>query len=166
MTGTVAAVCTSDRRGRKTVQKQIVLRSDHGIEGDVHAGPWHRQVSLLDEESIEQMRAKGLSLPDGAFGENIVTRGIDLMSIPEGGRIEVGSGVVLELTQHGKECHTRCSIYYQAGDCIMPRRGVFARVVQGGVIRPGDPLCYEHDVAVEVPERARSSSSLGEMRIL
>jgi molybdenum cofactor synthesis domain-containing protein len=134
--GRVVEVCVSERKG---VQKHPIeiaaLVVGHGIEGDAHAGSWHRQVSLLAEEEIERMRARGLELPPGAFGENIVTRGFDLAALELGRRFRVGEGAVLQVTQLGKECHDHCAIYEQAGDCIMPRRGVFARVRRGGTVR-------------------------------
>jgi len=114
-----------------------------GIEGDAHAGPWHRMVSLLAEESVDKMRAAGLDVGPGAFAENLTTRGLDLLALPLGTRLRVGAHVVLELTQHGKECHSRCAIYYEAGDCVMPREGVFAQVVAGGEIRTGDEIAVE-----------------------
>jgi MOSC domain-containing protein YiiM len=121
----------------KGVQKQpvdrAVLRPEHGIVGDAHAGPWHRQVSLLADEDIELMRERGLVVGPGAFAENLTTSGVPLATLPVGTRLYLGEAV-LEVTQIGKECHTRCAIYEQTGDCVMPRRGVFARVIQGGEI--------------------------------
>ena len=118
----------------KGVQKhevpEIVLKENFGIEGDAHAGAWHRQVSLLAGEAVDAMKAKGLALAAGAFGENIVTRGVDWSRARVGDRIAIGE-VELEITQIGKECHSRCAIYYAAGDCIMPKQGIFARVLQG-----------------------------------
>jgi MOSC domain-containing protein YiiM len=114
----------------------IEVRENYGIEGDAHAGDWHRQVSLLAQESIDKMRALGLDVTTGDFAENITTSGIDLVSLPIGSRLTMGD-VLLEVTQIGKECHTRCAIYYQAGDCVMPREGIFARVLRGGRITPG-----------------------------
>lgn len=134
----VVAVCISVKKGeRKTPVAEVRVRENHGIVGDAHAGEWHRQVSLLAEESIAKMRALGLDVTMGDFAENITTRGIELVSLPVGNRLQVGK-TILEVTQIGKECHTRCAIYYQAGDCIMPKEGIFARVITGGVIRPGD----------------------------
>ena len=112
---------------------------NHGIVGDAHAGDWHRQVSLLAQESIDKMRALGLDVNAGDFAENITTSGIDLVSLPIGTRLQVGE-TLLEVTQIGKECHTRCAIYDQAGDCVMPKEGIFARVLSGGTIRPGDSV--------------------------
>ena len=116
---------------------QVEVREDHGIVGDAHAGDWHRQISLLALESIAKMQALGLDVGEGDFAENITTEGVDLVSLPIGTRITLGE-TLLEVTQIGKECHTRCAIFYQAGDCVMPKEGIFARVITGGVVRPGD----------------------------
>jgi cyclic pyranopterin phosphate synthase len=138
----VKAVCVSaEKHVQKDEVDRVHLVEDYGIEGDAHAGFAHRQVSLLAEESVEKMRAKGLrDLRPGAFGENILTEGIDLLSLRVGDRLRVGEEVVLEISQVGKECVDRCAIYYAAGDCIMPREGIFARVIRGGWIHPGDPI--------------------------
>ncbi len=121
----------------KGVQKhevpEIVLRENYGIEGDAHAGAWHRQVSLLASEAIDAMKAKGLPLAPGAFGENIVTRGVDWSRAKVEEIIVIGT-VKLQITQIGKECHSRCAIYYAAGECIMPSQGIFAKVLKGGKI--------------------------------
>lgn len=131
---TIEAVCISAEKGvQKHEVQQIVLRQGHGIEGDAHAGPWHRQVSLLAGEAVDTMKAKGLELAAGAFGENIVTRGVDWTQARVGETIQIGD-VSLEITQIGKECHKRCAIYYAAGDCIMPRQGIFTKVLNGGTI--------------------------------
>ena len=136
--GQVVAVCISENKGeRKTPVQAVELRENHGIVGDAHAGDWHRQVSLLASESIDKMRKLGLDVDSGDFAENITTSGIELVSLPIGTRLRVGE-TLLEVTQIGKECHTRCAIFYQAGDCVMPKEGIFARVITGGVIRPGD----------------------------
>jgi len=119
--------------------RAATVREQWGIEGDAHAGEWHRQVSLLAMESIDKIRARGLAVDPGAFAENITTIGVDLVSMTPGDSLFVGEAE-LEITQIGKECHTRCSIYYLAGDCVMPREGVFARVLRGGVIRVGDSI--------------------------
>ncbi|MBU4193896.1 MAG: MOSC domain-containing protein [Actinobacteria bacterium] len=111
-----------------------------GLEGDAHGGDTHRQVSLLAEESIDRMRAKGLEVGPGAFGENMTTRGIDLASLPVGKRLRVGETVVLEVTQIGKECSEPCAIYYKVGECVMPGEGVFARVLEGGEVSRGDEI--------------------------
>jgi MOSC domain-containing protein YiiM len=112
---------------------EIALKENFGIEGDAHAGPWHRQVSLLAGEAIDAMKAKGLALAPGAFGENIVTRGVDWSRAKVGETIAIGD-VELQITQIGKECHSHCAIYYTAGECIMPSRGIFAKVLRGGKI--------------------------------
>jgi len=127
----------------KGVRKTPVAQAEVGPQGltnDAHAGDWHRMVSLLAEESIAKMQAAGLDVGAGDFAENLTTRGLDLLALPLGTRLRVGPDTVLELTQHGKECHNRCAIYYQAGDCVMPREGVFAKVIQEGEIHTGDPI--------------------------
>lgn len=140
MAGTVRAVCVSENKGeRKKPAGSVEVRENHGIVGDAHAGDWHRQVSLLASESIDKMRALGLNVDAGDFAENITTSGIDLVSLPIGSRLQAGQ-VLLEVTQIGKECHTRCAIYYQAGDCVMPKEGIFARVLKGGTITVGTEL--------------------------
>lgn len=138
--GRIIAVCTSEKKGtQKREVPSIVLKKDWGIEGDAHAGHWHRQVSLLALEQIEEFRAKGADIAFGAFGENVVTEGLDLRELPVGTRFLLGEAL-LELTQIGKECHSHCEIYKAMGDCIMPREGVFAKVLEGGVVRSGDEI--------------------------
>ncbi len=140
MNGTVVSVNISPQKTvRKTPVDEATLAPEHGIVGDAHAGEWHRQVSLLAEESIEKMRDTGLDVGAGDFAENITTRGIDLLSLPIGTKLRLGKAQV-EVTQIGKECHTRCAIYYQAGDCVMPREGIFVRVLDGGSVRAGDSV--------------------------
>ena len=137
---TVKAVCISENKGeRKKPAAAVELRENHGIVGDAHAGDWHRQISLLASESIDKMRALGLDVDSGDFAENITTTGIELVSLPIGTRLKVGP-TLLEVTQIGKECHNRCAIYDQAGDCVMPKEGIFARVITGGVVKPGDEI--------------------------
>ncbi len=137
--GTVVSVNLSAKKTvRKTPGTHGTLVLDRGFEGDAHAGDWHRQVSLLAEESIGTMVDKGLDVGAGDFAENITTRGIDLMALPVGSVLEIGDGVVLEVSQIGKVCHTKCAIYYQAGDCVMPREGVFAVVREAGDVDTGD----------------------------
>ncbi|WP_321531935.1 MOSC domain-containing protein [uncultured Desulfuromonas sp.] len=137
--GQVVAVCISERTGeQKKAVDSIQLVEDYGIVGDAHGGT-ERQVSLLAKESIDSMRAKGLTLADGDFAENIVTSGVDLLKTDIGTRIEVAD-VILEVTQIGKTCHQRCAIYHQAGDCVMPTQGIFVKVLQGGAISPGDQI--------------------------
>ncbi len=138
--GIVKAVCISENKGeRKRPVPAVELREQHGIVGDAHGGEWHRQISLLASESIDKMRALGLDVDAGDFAENITTTGIDLVSLPVGTRLKVGP-TLLEVTQIGKECHNRCAIYDQAGDCVMPKEGIFARVIGGGVVTPGDGI--------------------------
>lgn len=138
--GVIKAVCTSDIKGiQKTEQAAIELRPNWGIEGDAHAAPWHRQVSLLSFEQIEAFKNRGAEVGNGAFGENIIVEGFDLKSLPVGTRFTCND-VVLELTQIGKQCHAHCAIYHQMGDCIMPREGVFAKVLHGGHIKVGDEM--------------------------
>ena len=140
MSAQVVAVCISENKGeRKKPVAEVELREDHGIVGDAHAGDWHRQVSLLAIESIDKMRALGLDVTAGDFAENLTITGIELPQLPIGTRLTVGDAL-LEVTQIGKECHTRCAIYHQAGDCVMPREGIFARVLRGALVRPGDPV--------------------------
>ncbi len=146
MRGTVVAVCTSDKKGiRKRDVGEAQLKVNWGIEGDAHAAKWHRQVSLLAMESIDKMRQKGLNVGPGSFAENLTTQGIDLLALPIGSRVRIGSEVELEVTQHGKLCHERCAIYYAAGDCVMPREGIFARVLKGGRVKAGDPIAPVDD---------------------
>jgi len=135
------AVNISEKTGEKKHDVGHCLAiKDRGLEGDAHAGDWHRQVSLLADESIEKMRARGLDVWPGDFAENLTTRGMDLVSLPVGTRLRVGGTVVLEVTQIGKECDKPCAIYYQAGDCVMPREGIFASVVEGGEVHAGDDI--------------------------
>ncbi len=136
--GKVISLNVSKKKGvNKEPVAEVSLRVDHGIEGDAHAGDWHRQVSLLAEESINVMRAKGLELDPGAFAENITTEGINLVNLPVGTRL-VTEDTELEVTQIGKKCHQGCAIFQQVGDCIMPREGIFAKVIKPGKIHPGD----------------------------
>lgn len=140
MSGKVVAVCTSVNKGER---KKNIGRSNLlvglGLEGDAHAGFQHRQVSLLALESIEKMRAMGLDVHPGDFAENLTTEGLDLVTLPVGTRLKTGE-CLLEVSQIGKECHTRCAIYYQAGDCVMPKEGIFAIVLEGGMVSVGDTI--------------------------
>jgi len=140
--GKIIAVCKSDERGTKKEDvKEGILEEDFGLVGDAHADRCtHRQVSLLATESIDKMRALGLELKPGDFAENLITEGIELMSLPVGTRMTVGEQVVLEVTQIGKECHTMCAIFQQVGKCIMPEEGVFTRVIRGGTVKAGDRI--------------------------
>jgi MOSC domain-containing protein YiiM len=138
--GRIIALSVSDQKGvpKKNVP-EVEFLQDHGIAGDAHAGPWHRQVSLLALESIETMRRKGADVGPGAFAENITTQGLDLTSLQVGDHVFVGDAD-LEVTQIGKECHDRCAIFEAVGDCVMPREGIFTRVVAGGRVRVGDAV--------------------------
>lgn len=139
--GQIVAVCLSEKKGtRKKNVGQAELKEGHGLVGDAHAGPWHRQVSLLAEESINKAREAGLDVGPGDFAENLTTKGIDLVHLPVGTRLLVGNDALLEVTQIGKVCHTRCAIYRLVGDCIMPREGIFARVICGGSVKVGDTI--------------------------
>lgn len=138
--GIVRAVCTSERKGiQKKNQGKATFRVDHGIEGDAHAGNWHRQVSLLSYERIAAFNAQGADVVDGAFGENLVVEGFDFSTLPVGTRFVCGE-VILEMTQIGKECHNHCEIHKKMGTCIMPTQGVFAKVIHGGEIAVGDTI--------------------------
>ena len=147
--GKVIAVCTSEKKG---TQKQEVpsatLRENWGIEGDAHAGTWHRQVSMLALEKIEEFRNRGAKVDFGAFGENLIVEGYDLSKLPVGTRFCIGE-VMLEMTQIGKECHSHCAIHRVMGDCIMPREGIFTKVIKGGEVRPGD------EIVMYLPEKDR-----------
>lgn len=139
--GIIKAVCTSPEKGmRKKDVGEGLLVEEHGLKGDAHSGPWHRQVSLLAMESINKMVALGLDVGPGDFAENLTTEGIDLVHLPVGTRLKIGAEAVGEVTQIGKECHNRCAIYYQAGDCVMPREGIFIRVLAGGPVKTGDTI--------------------------
>lgn len=138
--GKIMAVCISEKRGtqKKNIDK-VRLIENFGLEGDAHDGNWHRQVSLLSYEKVRAFEEKGISVEDGAFGENLLVEGFDFKTLPIGTRFRCGD-VLLEMTQIGKECHSHCEIYQAVGDCIMPREGVFARVLHGGEIQIGDEM--------------------------
>lgn len=139
--GRVLAVNISEEKGtKKTNVQSCTLLKDFGLKGDAHGGPWHRQVSLLANESIEKMKTLGLKVGYGDFAENITTEGIDLVNLPIGTSIRIGGSVLLRVTQIGKDCHTRCAIYYQAGDCVMPKEGIFAEVIGEGEVKIGDEI--------------------------
>ena len=139
--GRVKTVSVSRKKGvKKTNVTQVRLVIDHGIEHDAHAGKWHRQVSMLAMESVSKIRDKGLDVNPGDFAENITTEGIDLCCLPIGTCMQIGDTVKVEVTQIGKECHNRCAIFHAVGDCVMPREGIFVRVLNGGVIRAGDSI--------------------------
>uniref|UniRef100_UPI003AB81DFC MOSC domain-containing protein n=1 Tax=Eisenbergiella sp. TaxID=1924109 RepID=UPI003AB81DFC len=138
--GKVMAVCTSPAKGtQKTNVGEALFIEDFGLEGDGHAGKWHRQVSLLSHDKIEEFRKRGAEVADGAFGENLVVEGFDFRNLPVGTRFRCND-VILEMTQIGKECHHGCEIFQKMGECIMPREGVFAKVIKGGRIRTGDVM--------------------------
>lgn len=138
--GIITGICISEAKGTaKYPVEQAELVVEHGLLGDAHAGSWHRQVSILSQEKIDAFRARGAQVAPGAFGENLIVQGIDLSALPVGSRLRSGS-VLLELTQIGKECHHGCAIFQAMGDCIMPREGVFCRVLAGGILRTGDML--------------------------
>jgi MOSC domain-containing protein YiiM len=141
--GTVVSVNVAAAKGmRKKPRAEILLVAGHGVEGDGHAGPWHRQVSLLARESIATMRAKGLDVGPGDFAENVTTEGVAVAELPLGTRLRL-AGCLVELTQIGKVCHDHCAIYRAAGDCVMPREGIFVRVLEGGPLRAGDEVVVE-----------------------
>ncbi len=142
MSGKVISINVSERKGvRKKPVEEVNILTEYGIEGDAHAsGDWHRQVSLLALESIKKMQDKGLKVGPGDFAENITTEGVDLMNLPVGTKLRLGGDIDAEVTQIGKLCHNRCAIYHQAGDCVMPREGIFIRVLSGGKLRTGDPV--------------------------
>ncbi|NPV81787.1 MAG: MOSC domain-containing protein [Firmicutes bacterium] len=150
MGGQVIAVCISERKGtpKRNIERSFLIEN-RGLEGDAHAGDWHRQVSLLAEESIEKMRMKGFDVKSGGFAENIATRDIDLASLPAGTRLQVGKDVILEVTQIGKPYHDRRVIGHQADNCVISRESVFARegifanVIKGGEVKVGDAICAE-----------------------
>lgn len=139
----ITSLAVSRKKGtvKTTIPKGILIK-DHGFEGDAHAGDWHRQVSFLSQESIEEANEKGFGVSFGDFAENIATLGVDWKTIPVGTRIRLGETAIVEITQIGKECHKKCAIYYRAGDCIMPREGVFAKVIEGGKIAIDDEIAF------------------------
>lgn len=140
MNGIVLSVCISERKGtRKHPVPAVTLKENYGIVGDSHAANWHRQISLLADESVDKMRAKGAVLQAGDFAENILTKGVDLKSLPVGTRIVIGE-CELEVTQIGKECHNDCEIRRMTGQCVMPTEGIFAIVIKGGSVQPGDAV--------------------------
>ena len=139
--GRILAVCISERKGeRKKAIDCGLLIENFGLQGDAHAGDWHRQISLLGDESVDKMRAAGLDVGAGDFAENLTIVGINLPALPIGTRLQVGSAALLEVTQIGKECHQHCAIYQQVGDCVMPREGIFARVLRGGPVTKDDAV--------------------------
>ncbi|MBM4462132.1 MAG: MOSC domain-containing protein [Chloroflexi bacterium] len=143
--GKIIAVCKSRDKGtKKEPVEQGVLKDDYGLVGDAHADCCtHRQVSLLARESIDKMRQRGFDVGPGDFAENLTTEGISLVSLPVGTRIVVGTEVVLEVTQIGKDCHAKCAIFREVGKCIMPKEGIFAKIIRGGVVKAGDPIAVQ-----------------------
>lgn len=138
--GKIMAICISEKRGtQKTRIPEAELIEDFGIKEDAHAGKWHRQVSLLSYETIEAFKARGAEVSDGAFGENIVVQGIDLIHLPIGTHLACGD-ILLEVTQIGKECHSHCEIYHKMGECIMPTNGIFTKVLRGGTMKVGEEI--------------------------
>ncbi len=150
--GEIAAISISKKKGiPKTNVPSAKIIENFGIEGDAHAGNWHRQVSLLPLESINKMREAGLpNLRPGAFAENLTIEGIELNKLPIGTKMLVNEHVELEITQIGKECHSKCAIFYRVGDCVMPREGVFAKVLKGGNVSAGDPIEVIHSRVLDV----------------
>ncbi|MBI5409293.1 MAG: MOSC domain-containing protein [Nitrospirae bacterium] len=142
MDAKIISINISDKKGvRKKPVDSVVIKENYGIETDAHASEkWHRQISLLAIESIDKMRAKGLKVGPGDFAENITTQGISLISLPVGTRMLIGKDIEVEVSQIGKLCHNRCAIYEQAGDCVMPREGIFVKVLKGGVMNKGDGI--------------------------
>jgi molybdopterin adenylyltransferase len=143
----VVATCIGEQKGMpKRPVPSVRLIRGHGLQGDVHAGNWHRQVSLLAEEQIAEVRSAGIEVEAGAFGENLITSGIDFAELAVGRRFRIGAEAVIQITQRGKECHTRCKIYQRLGDCIMPREGLFARVCRSGSVCPGDDIVIDPEL--------------------
>lgn len=142
MNGKIVSINTSEKKGvRKKEVPEVSLKENYGIEGDAHASEkWHRQVSLLAIESVKKMQDMGLDVGPGDFAENITTEGIDLPSLPIGTKMTIGDDAEAEVSQIGKECHTKCAIYHQAGDCVMPKEGIFVKVLKSGRIKKGDTI--------------------------
>ncbi|MDA8441846.1 MAG: MOSC domain-containing protein [Peptococcaceae bacterium] len=139
--GKIIAVCTSEKKGmRKKNIGSGIMKVNFGLEGDAHGGDWHRQISLLAMESIKKMQEKGLDVIPGDFAENLTTEGIELPTLPIGTKLKIGENGLGEVTQIGKVCHTKCAIYYQAGDCVMPKEGIFIKVLEGGSVQVGDEI--------------------------
>jgi MOSC domain-containing protein YiiM len=144
--GKIVAICLSRKKGvQKKAVKQCKLVEGHGLEGDAHAGDWHRQISLLSKEGRKSMEDKGAKLDSGDFGENLLTEGVDFSDVEVGSELQLGEGALVRVTQIGKVCHDKCNIYYQVGDCIMPREGIFAEVLKGGEIKVNDNIGFVND---------------------
>jgi len=141
MKAEVKAISISKKKGTKKENiAEGLLIANHGFKDDAHAGDWHRQVSLLAIESIDKARGKGVDLTPGDFAENITTEGIDLVNLPIGTKMKIGGEALMEVTQIGKKCHSNCAIYKELGDCVMPREGIFTRILKGGTVKSGDPI--------------------------
>ena len=152
--GIIHAICTSEVKGiAKAPVKEISLKIDHGIEGDAHAGNWHRQVSLLSLKSVNYMKARGAPVDRGSFGENIIVDGIEVDLLPVGTYLQAGSEVILRVTQIGKECHDMCAIGAAVGECIMPKKGIFCIVIKEGKLHPGESI--EEIQSSKVPEELK-----------
>jgi len=144
--GKIVAICISEKKGvQKKDIKKCRLIENYGLEGDAHAGSWHRQISLLSIEGRLVMENKGIKLDAGDFGENVLTEGVNFANIMVGNELRLGGDALVRVTQIGKECHDRCNIYYQVGDCIMPREGIFAEVLKGGEIKIDDDIEFIND---------------------
>lgn len=142
MNAKVVSINISDKKGmRKKPVNSVIIKENFGIDGDAHASEkWHRQISLLALESIKKMQSMGLDVTSGDFAENITTEGINLPVLPIGTKMSIGENVEIEVSQIGKICHTRCAIYTQAGDCVMPKEGIFAKILKGGIVKKGDKI--------------------------
>jgi MOSC domain-containing protein YiiM len=139
----ITSLATSKKKGTvKTIVSKACLIKNHGFENDAHAGDWHRQVSFLSQENIDAANKRGLDVSFGDFAENIATLGVDWKTIPVGTKVKLGEEAIVEITQIGKTCHKKCAIYYKAGDCIMPKEGVFAKVLQGGQLHTDDVIKF------------------------
>jgi len=151
MQGIIKAICISEKKGtEKHPVNSAHLTANYGIDGDAHAGPWHRQVSLLSYDKVEEFNQHGAQATDGAFGENLLVQGIDFRILPLG-TVFTTENTKMRLTQIGKECHSHCAIYHRVGTCIMPREGVFAEVLEGGIITPGEILSVHLPEAEQIP---------------
>jgi MOSC domain-containing protein YiiM len=158
-TARIVAVSISSRKGvKKTNIRQGTLVENCGFEYDAHAGNWHRQVSLLAMESIAKIREKGLDVNPGDFAENITTEGLTLWKLPIGTHLRLGEKALVEVTQIGKVCHDRCAIYHQVGDCVMPKEGIFVKVLKGGTVRPQDTIHVLNAAAASIPQKDTSKT--------
>jgi len=156
--GRIEKLATSRAKGiPKDPTDEVMIKPGFGVEGDAHGGDWHRQISLLGVESIRKMQAKGLSVDFGSFAENIATSGTVLYELPVGSLLWLNGSVLLEVTQIGKECHTKCAVYHKAGDCVMPREGIFARVLAGGALKTGNEL-----LAIRLDHKSGITKNMGD----